>query len=76
MKFIMSLMLIGFVVLSCKKETKSETSITTDSIITDSVKVDTAVTSSPMPADTMRTDPATTKYLDSMNASGNAPSKK
>ncbi|MDQ0064759.1 hypothetical protein [Chryseobacterium lathyri] len=64
MKFTILLMLLGLTVLSCKKETKVDTSTTTtDSVMIDTVPADTTTT--PMPSDTLRTaDTATTKKTD------------
>lgn len=53
----MSFMLIGFLALSCKKETRTEQStITTDTIIADTMRADTTnpAVSSPLPSDTLR----------------------
>ncbi|MGK6341089.1 hypothetical protein ACMGDK_02555 [Chryseobacterium sp. DT-3] len=63
MKFTIVLMLLGLTVLSCKKETKVETSTTTtDSVIIDTEPANTAVTTTPVPSDTIRTtDTATVK---------------
>jgi len=67
MKFTIVLMLLGLTVLSCKKETKVDTSTTTtDSVMIDTVPSDTGTaTAAPMPSDTLRTaDTATTKKTD------------
>jgi len=66
MKFTIALMLLGLTVLSCKKETKVDTSTTTtDSVIIDRVPADTVVTTTPVPSDTLHTaDPAATKKTD------------
>ncbi|MEF9478346.1 hypothetical protein ACR1PO_17790 [Chryseobacterium sp. RRHN12] len=63
MKFIMSILLMGVIVLSCKKE-RTETSVTTDSVIADTMRADTVSNVTPMapvPSDTMRTDTVSTK---------------
>ncbi|AZB16798.1 hypothetical protein EG352_02920 [Chryseobacterium indologenes] len=44
MKLIMILLLTGLLVLSCKKEIKTERSVRTDSVIMDTVRTDTVVT--------------------------------
>ncbi|WP_419488852.1 hypothetical protein [Chryseobacterium bernardetii] len=60
MKLIMSFMLIGFLALSCKKETRTEQSTSTDTIIADSMRTDKAANhqpmSSPLPSDTLNKD--------------------
>lgn len=47
MKITMLLMLLGLAVLSCKKETKVETTRTSDSVIIDRVPAETVVVSTP-----------------------------
>lgn len=54
MKFTLSLMLIGITVLSCKKETKIETTKVSDSVIVDKMPADTVVVA-PMTTDTLHT---------------------
>lgn len=64
MKFIMSILLMGVIVLSCKKENRTETSVTTDSVIADTMRTDTVSNVTPMapvPSDTMRTDTVSAK---------------
>ncbi|REC78485.1 hypothetical protein DRF60_08485 [Chryseobacterium elymi] len=64
MKFIILLVLLGLTtVLSCKKETKIDTSTTTttDSVIIDTQPKDTTVITTPMPSDTIPTDTATVR---------------
>ncbi|WP_073174250.1 hypothetical protein [Chryseobacterium vrystaatense] len=51
MKLTLLLMLLGLAVLSCKKETKVDTSHTSDSVITDTVPADSM--GAPMPSDTL-----------------------
>lgn len=80
MKFIMSFMLIGLLILSCKKETQTQTS-TTDSISADTVSVDTATNASPtpvpLPSDTVRTDSTAAKNnIDSAGTTRNGNTKK
>ncbi|KFF02145.1 hypothetical protein [Chryseobacterium luteum] len=53
MKFTILLMLFGLTVLSCKKETKVDTSTRTDSVVIDTMPSDTVV--APMPSDTLHT---------------------
>jgi hypothetical protein len=62
MKFTLFLMLLGLTVLGCKKETKIETTKTSDSIIIDTMPADTVA--APMPADTLRTGTAGTQKMD------------
>lgn len=63
MKFTLLLMLLGLTVLSCKKETKVDTSRTSDSVITDTVPADSM--GAPMPSDTLHmTDTAGAKKAD------------
>lgn len=65
MKFIKSTLLIGLIVVSCKKEQKIERTVTTDSIIADTIKTDTTIVAPPapvpVPADTLRTDSTSSK---------------
>ncbi len=65
MKIIMSAALIGLIALSCKKEHRTETITTADSIIADTMITDTAThifpESAPLPSDTIRIDSAYSK---------------
>lgn len=80
MKLIMSFMLIGFLALSCKKETRTEQStITTDTIIADTMRADTTnpAVSSPLPSDTLRTkDSISTNKRDTARTTSDANRKK
>ncbi|WP_312992075.1 hypothetical protein [Chryseobacterium flavum] len=77
MKFIMSFMFIGIIVLSCKKEQQTENTINTDSIITDTVNTDTAgTTPAPMPSDTVRTDTTALKNSDTAQTAKTRTQKK
>lgn len=71
MKFAISLMLLGLIVLSCRKETKVNTT-TSDSVITDTIPSDTVVTApTPMPSDTLgRADSASTNRMDTVKTKG------
>lgn len=72
----MSSLLIGIIVLSCKKESKTEIS-TTDSITTNTVRTDTVSTVTPLPSDTIRTDTVSSKKLtDTTGAYKNKTQKK
>lgn len=67
MKFTLLLMLLGLTVLSCKKETKVDTSHTSDSVITDTVPADSM--GAPMPSDTLpMTDATGAKKTDTAKA--------
>ncbi|PKF76190.1 hypothetical protein [Chryseobacterium sp. PMSZPI] len=82
MKLTMSLMFIGVFVLSCKKEVRTERSVTTDSIIMDTVRTDTTTHAAPMPSparsDTMhRKDSISSKkQKDTIKISKNKKNKK
>ena len=76
MKFILSTLLIGITVLSCKKEHKTEIS-TTDSIIIDTMRTDTLSTVTPLPSDTIRTDTVSSKNsMDTVRSPKNKTTKK
>ncbi|SMO45095.1 hypothetical protein SAMN06265171_101925 [Chryseobacterium rhizoplanae] len=76
MKFIMSSLLIGLIVLSCKKESKTEIS-TTDSIVTNTVRTDTISTVTPLPSDTIRIDTVSSKNkMDTVRSHKNTTTKK
>ncbi|MBO9691197.1 hypothetical protein [Chryseobacterium sp.] len=64
MRFITSILFAGFIVLSCKKESRTETSVTHDSVIADTMTADTVSNSAPMaplPSDTVRADTLSSK---------------
>ncbi len=56
----MSSLLIGIIVLSCKKESRTETHVTTDTVIADTVRTD-SVSINPIPSDTVRADTVSSK---------------
>lgn len=62
MKFTILLMLLGLTVLSCKKETKIETTKTSDSVIVDQVPADTIIKT--VPVDTLHTDAPGVQKMD------------
>jgi len=67
MKFSVLLMLLGLTVLSCKKETKVDTSIKSDSVVIDTMPADTLA--APMPSDTLHTtDAGAAKKMDTAKA--------
>ncbi|UWX61899.1 hypothetical protein N0B40_06335 [Chryseobacterium oranimense] len=70
MKFTLLLMLLGLTVLSCKKETKVDNTVVSDSTVIDTMPSDTmTVPANPMPADTMRTgDTSSARKTDSTKA--------
>jgi hypothetical protein len=77
MKFIMSSLLIGIIVLSCKKESKTETNVTTDTVIADTMRTDSVSTVNPMPTDTIHRDTVSSKKLtDTTGAYKNKTQKK
>lgn len=55
MKFILSSILVGLLIASCKKESRTERPLTADSIVADTIKVDTNASSMPTKSDSMRT---------------------
>ncbi|MBE4948868.1 hypothetical protein [Chryseobacterium culicis] len=61
MKFIIPTLLIGIIVLSCKKEPKTEGPLATDSITADAMAADTVSSVTPLPSDTLRTDTVSSK---------------
>ncbi|MGR3857701.1 hypothetical protein [Chryseobacterium indologenes] len=63
MKFIMSSLLIGLMVLSCKKESKTETNVTTDTVIADTIRTDSVSSVNPIPSDTIQSDTVSSKKL-------------
>ncbi|KMQ65106.1 hypothetical protein ACM46_13025 [Chryseobacterium angstadtii] len=64
MKSIILVMIIGFTVLSCKKEAKTELSTNSDSIVIDTLPADTLTAA--IPSDTLEIkDTAPTKKADS-----------
>lgn len=63
MKIIMSTLLIGFMVLSCKKESKTETNVTTDTVIADTIRTDSVSAVNPIPSDTVQSDTVSSKKL-------------
>lgn len=63
MKYAILLMSVGLTVMSCKKETKVDTSTKTDSVIIDTMPADTLA--APMPSDTLHMkDTAVDKKMD------------
>ncbi|WP_223607932.1 hypothetical protein [Chryseobacterium sp. OSA05B] len=67
MKFSVLLMLLGLTVLSCKKETKVDTSVKSDSVVIDTMPADTLA--APMPSDTLHaTDTGAAKKMDTAKA--------
>lgn len=63
MKFMMSSLLIGIIALSCKKESKTETHITTDTVVAETIRTDSVSPVSPIPSDTIRRDTVSSKKL-------------
>ncbi|CAI8791161.1 hypothetical protein [Chryseobacterium sp. IT-36CA2] len=77
MKLIIPTLLVGIIVLSCKKESKTERPITTDSLITDTMRTDTVSSVTPLPSDTIRTDTVSSKKnMDTVRTSKNKTTKK
>ncbi|KYH07312.1 MULTISPECIES: hypothetical protein [Chryseobacterium] len=77
MKFIMSSLLIGFIVLSCKKESRTETHVATDTIIADTIRTNSVSPVSPIPSDTIHRDTVSSKKLtDTIGAHKNKIPKK
>lgn len=63
MKYVILLVSLGFTVMSCKKETKVDTSTKTDSVVIDTMPADTLA--APMPSDTLHMkDTAAAKKMD------------
>ncbi|SEH32811.1 hypothetical protein [Chryseobacterium culicis] len=72
MKFIIPTLLIGIIVLSCKKEPKTEEPLATDSITADTMAADTVSSVTPLPSDTLRTDTVSSKNnMDTVNSPKN-----
>ncbi|MDR6369954.1 hypothetical protein J2795_001503 [Chryseobacterium bernardetii] len=63
MKIIMSSLLIAIIVLSCKKESKTETHVTTDTVIADTIRTDSVSPVSPIASDTIHRDTVSSKKL-------------
>lgn len=59
----MSSLLIGIIVLSCKKESRTETHVTTDTVIADTIRMDSVSPVSPIPSDTVHRDTISAKKL-------------
>lgn len=71
MKFTLLLMLLGIAVISCKKETKVDSTTISDTTVVDTMPSDTMTApANPMPSDTMRAaDTATAKKMDTAKTS-------